>query len=1043
MKLSNLSVNRPVTIFMVVLIILLLGAVSLTKLAIDLFPELNMPVALTIVDYEGVGPEEMEKLVTRPLESQLGTLSGIKTISSESSAGKSVVVTEFSWGTDMDDATRKIREKVDFIKPFLPEDVGEPMIFKMDLDMFPIMMLGVTGDTDLSELKQIVEDKIQPRIERIPGVASVDISGGKTREIQVQVDPQKLQAYNLTLDDISQTIMGENNNTSGGYVEQGKKDYLVRVKGEFTSLRDLENILVPLKTGGTIELKYLAEINNTYKETDMYSMLNGQPSIAINVQKQSDANTVKVSDAVQKTLQQLKKELPGNIVIKTAYDQAEFIRQAIQRVVYNGYVGAVLAVVVLFLFLRSIRSTLIIGTAIPISIITTFILIYFSGLTLNMMSLGGLALGIGMMVDSAIVILENIYRHRQEGHSRIEAAKLGASEVGTAVIASTLTTVAVFLPIVYVEGIAAQIFRPLALTVSFSLLASLLVALSLIPMLSSKLLIVETNGNGHGQPRNILQKMGKGWANLLQKLDSKYQGLLRWALRRRKTVIFITLVAFAASIALIPMIGMEFIPKQDNGYFSVDIKLPNNTVLEETSKVVDQVEKVVAQLPEIDSIFISVGNQGGMLTGGFGEGSHMGNIVGRLVPKSERERGIEEVLDEIRTKTANIPGVDITVKADDNSMGAQSPIDIKIKGHDLDELKVLAEQFAEKIRKVSGTREVTTSLAQGSPELAIKVDREKASQYGISAYQVSQTVRTGLQGAFASKYRTGGDEIDIKVLLPEESRKNIADLNRLMIPSMQGYNVPLEEIAKLEYKTGPTTISRVDQSRQVSITGDIIGRDLGSVTADIKKAIADIPIPAGYEVEFGGANKEMVDSFKNLGLALILAIIIVYMILAAQFEALLYPFIIMFSVPPTLIGIVGGLVITGRTLSVPTFIGIIMLAGIVVNNAIVLVDYINTLRKRGMEKQEAILQAGPTRLRPILMTTLTTVLALIPQALGIGEGSEVSAPMATAVVSGLSFSTLITLVLIPVMYYILDEWGQKFRRRFTKVVTGETTTEKV
>ncbi|KJS81348.1 MAG: hypothetical protein JM58_17125 [Peptococcaceae bacterium BICA1-8] len=1043
MKLANLSVSRPVTILMVVLVILLLGVVSLSRLAIDLMPEMNFPMAIIVTTYEGVGPEEVEQLVTRAIEGQIGTINGIKNISSESSPGSSTVIAEFGWGSDMDQKIFTMREKVDFIKPFLPEGVGEPMIIKMDIGMMPIMMLGISGEQDLTTLKQVIEDKIQPRIERVDGVASVYLEGVKTREVHVQINPQKLEAYNLSITDVSNTIRGENNNTSGGYVEQSAKDYLVRVKGEFTSLQDLANILIPLKSGGNIKLQELAEIKDTYKEVSSYSMLNGVPSIALNIQKQSDANTVKVSDEVIKVLSEVKKELPPNVAIKTAFDQAEYIRQTIDQVIKNGYLGAALAIIILFLFLRSLRSTLIIGTAIPISIITTFILVYFAGLSLNMMSLGGLALGIGMMVDSAIVILENIYRHRQEGLSRIEAAKMGTSEVGTAVVASTLTTVAVFLPIVYVEGMASQIFKPLALTISFSLLASLLIALSFIPMLASKLLIVETNGNGNDKPKNFIQRLSKSWGNAFGRLDVKYLGILKWALKRKKTVIFITLAAFVGSIALIPLVGMEFIPASDDGYFSVDIQLPNSGILEETTRVVDKVEEVVASMEEVESIFLSAGSQGGMMTGGFGTGSHLANIVGRLVPLNERERGVAEVMDDIRARLTDLPGATIEVSGGDSGFGGQTPIFISIKGHDLEELKDLAQEFADRIREVPGAREVTTSQEEGNPELAVKIDREKAALYGISSHQVSSTVRNGLEGAISSKYRTGGEEIDIRVQLPEKDRNSIQSLNRLMIPSMQGYNVPLEEISTIDYNIGPTKISRVNQSRQVTVTGDIFGRDLASVTEDIKIAIADIPLPAGYSYEIGGANKEMMESFQSLGLALVLAIIIVYMILAAQFEALLYPFIIMFSIPPTLIGVVGGLLITGRTFSVVSFIGVIMLAGIVVNNAIVLVDYINTLRKRGLEKEEAILKAGPTRLRPILMTTLTTVLALMPQAIGVGEGAELSAPMATAVVAGLSFSTLVTLVLIPVMYYILDDWGQKISGRFTKAVTGETVSERV
>ncbi|MFZ7101488.1 MAG: efflux RND transporter permease subunit [Peptococcaceae bacterium] len=1027
MRLSDLAVKRPVAILMIVLVVLLLGGVSLTRLAVDLFPELNLPVAVTVINYEGVGPEEIEQIITKPIEGQLSTLTGIDSISSRSSQGTSLVITQFKWGTNMDQTLIDLRDKVNQIKSYLPDEVSEPMIMKIDINATPVVDLGVTGEQDLDQLKKIVEDKIQPRLERIPGVASVQISGGKTREIQVEMDPYKLQAYDLTLNDITTAISSENHNISGGYLEEGEKDYLLRIKGEFTSIQDLEDIMVTLKTGENMPLKDLSEIRDTYREVDSFTLINGTPSIAVSIQKQSDANTVDVSDRVQETVRELEKELPEKVSIKVASDQAEFIRQAISRVVQNGLIGAVLAVVILFLFLRNMRSTMIIGTAIPISVITTFILMYFGGLTLNLISLGGLALGIGMMVDNAIVILENIYRYRQQGYSRIEAAKQGAAEVASAIVASTLTTVAVFLPIIFVEGIASQIFKPMALTVSFSLIASLLVALTLIPMLSSKYLKVEKNGNG-----SPLKRISKLWLKLLDALDEKYRALLGWALKKRKTVIFATLIALIISIALIPRIGMEFIPEQDSGQFSISVNLPNNSVLERTEKVLSRVEAIVSEIPEVETVFTSVGSGGGFSLGG-GKSTHQGNISVELVPVSRRTRGIQEILDEIREKTAVIPGADISLSAESMSMGSsQAAVSLSIKGYDLDVLQNLADQIAAKVKEVPGTREVTTSLEEGSPEIAIALDRQKAAEYGISTYQAAQSLRMGIQGATASRYRTGGEEIDIKVILKEANRQNIEDLKRIMVPTMQGANIPLEEIAEIRYETGPSTITRTDQSREVTITGDLSGRDLNSVMQDITGEIAAINMPVGYEVEVGGSNQDMLESFQSLGLALILAVILVYMILAAQFESLLYPFIIMFSLPPTLIGIVGGLLITGRTLSVPTFIGIIMLAGIVVNNAIVLVDYINTLRKRGLEKLEAILEAGPTRLRPILMTTLTTVLALIPQALGIGEGAEVSAPMATAVVAGLSFSTLITLVLIPVTYYILDEIGAKRKKRSKK-----------
>lgn len=1028
MKLSDLSIKRPVTILMVCFIILILGVVSLTNLSVDLFPDIELPVAVTIFNYEGVGPEEIEQIITEPVEGVLSTLSGIENIQSVSSPGTSVVVTQFAWGTDMDTIMVDLRDKVNLIKAMFPEEVSEPMVMKMDMDAMPILMVGVTGQYDLEQLEKIVKNDIEPRLERIPGVASADLFGGKTREIQVEVDPYKLQAYNLTLNEIVNAIRTENSNTSVGYVKEGEKEYLVRVKGEFKSLDHLENVLIPLRTGDTLELKYLADnINDGYAKNTGYALLNGKETLAISIQKQSDANTVAVSEEVNKVLVEIEKEMDGRVSIVKAMDQADFINASISNVAQNGYLGAILAALILFLFLRNVRSTLIIGIAIPISIITTFVLMYFGKLTLNIISLGGLALGVGMMVDNSIVILENIYRYRQNGYSRMEAAKEGAQEVASAIIASTLTTVAVFLPIVFVKGIASQIFTPMALTVSFSLFASLMVALTLVPMLSSKYLKVDNNGNGGKD--GLLKKISNRWLVLLNAIDAKYKTLLKWSLNRKKTVIFVTTAIFIGSLFLIPFVGMEFIPETDSGMFRIDVELPVNSVLERTEEVIGQVEQIVAEIPEVKTIFTMIGSTGMSMDI---ESANKGTVNGELVPLDQRNRSIDQVLDEIRQKTENIPGAKISVRGQSMSMSS-SPISLTLKGDELDVLEDLANQVAEKVREVPGTREVSTSLEEGSPEISLNIDRQKAAQYGVSTIQAAQSLRNGVQGVVASKYRTAGDEINIKVILPEDAKTSIEDLRRLMVPSTMGFNVPIEEIAEIEYSTGPVSITRDNQSRQVTVSGSIFGRDLNSVTKDITAAIKDIPIPQGYSLEIGGSNKEMVEAFTSLAKALLLAIILVYMVMAAQFESLLYPFIIMFSIPPTFIGVVSGLFITGRTLSVPTFIGIIMLAGIVVNNAIVLVDYINTLRSRGMDKMEAILEAGPIRLRPILMTTLTTVLALVPMTMGIGEGAEVSAGMGTAVVFGLSFSTLITLVLVPVMYYILDELSKRVKNRKKKI----------
>lgn len=1034
MKISNLAVKRPVTIAMVFLVIILLGAVSLGRLNLDLLPEMDLPMALAMTTYEGVGPEEIENLVTRPIEGAVGTVNGIKNIHATSSMGQSIVFVEFAWGTDMNFAINQMREKIDMISNALPSDATKPMLFKLDPNQMPIMYLGLSGDLDLAALDKLAADTIKPALERVNGVASVEASGGVTREIRISAVPQRLQAYGLSLSQIVSYLASENRNTSAGTVEEGLKEHVVRVTGEFKNIEEIKDLQIPLSSGGYVRLEEIARVEDTYKDKSVFVYMNGKPALQVTVQRQTDANTVKVSDAVLQELEALKKVLPAGVDVKVAFDSADFIRKSISQVASNAVIGALLAVFILLLFLRNMRSTLIIGTAIPISIIATFILMYFGGLTLNLISLGGLALGVGMMVDNAIVILENIYRYRQNGYSRAEAAIEGANEVGMAVIASTLTSVVVFLPMVYVEGMASQIFRPMALTVSFALLASLMVALTLVPMLSSKILRVDrgTNGNGSENGKRgrfrFIRKLSDKWGLVLEALDRKYRGALHWAINNKKKVVFTVLGLLVASLAMIPVVGMEFMPSQDSGEYQISIELPKGTALRETQRVTEIVDQFANELPESEWAFYVVGSGGGMF--GSSSAPEQGLIMGKLVPKAERQRSIDQVLDELREKCGSIPGAKIEISAQDGSMGSSTNlIEIGLSGDNLEVLRLLSETIAQRVREVDGTREVKTSLEDGRPEIQIKLNRQKADLYGLNASQVSSFVATAVRGSVATKHRINGEEMDVRVVLDEDYRENLNDLEDLVIMSSGGALVTLGDIADLELSKGPASIARLNQSRRVTITGDISGRDLAGVTKDIQAAIADIPLPQGVQLEFGGANKEMMESFQSLGMALILAVILVYMILAAQFEALLYPFIIMFAVPPTVIGVVLSLLVTGRTLSVPTFIGIIMLAGIVVNNAIVLVGYINTLRRRdGMPRKEAILQAGPTRLRPILMTTLTTVLALLPSAVGIGEGSEMSAPMATAVAGGLSFSTLITLFLVPCMYIIMEDLGQITKR---------------
>jgi HAE1 family hydrophobic/amphiphilic exporter-1 len=709
-------------------------------------------------------------------------------------------------------------------------------------------------------------------------------------------------------------------------------------------------------------------------------------------------------------------------------DTSTFIQKTIDNVTGMAVMGGILAVAVLYLFLRNFRTTLIIGVAIPISVIATFTLIYFNGLTLNMVSLGGLALGVGMLVDNSIVVLENIFRYRQEGYSRIDAAQEGSDEISMAVVASTLTTIAVFAPVVFVEGIATEVFREMALTVSFSLLASLVVALTFVPMLSSKYLRVANGGEKTAKVKYISSALDK-WNIGFDKFDRLYRRVLAWALGHRKTAIIGLVALFVVSLLSVALVGAEFFPAMDQGYVTVNVSLPRGTVLEETERVAYRIEDMLAAVPEMDDVFVVLGS------GGMGGGTNTSSaiIYGKLVDMGQRSRSTFEVADYLRQQAADIAGAEISV--DSMSMGGfsmgGSPVSIQIKGDDLAELSAIADDIKEIVASVEGTREASSSLDEGKPEARVMVDRKRASIYGLNASAIASAVQGSVDGQVATRYRMGGEEIDIKVALRDETAGDLHKLGGIMIPSPAGLQVPLEEVADVVIGEGPSSINRVDQVRVISVSSGIFGRDLNSVMKDVKAGIDRYPLPQGYTIEYGGENQEMVEAFTSLAKALVMAIILVYMIMASQFESLVYPFIIMFSVPFALTGAVGGLVLTGRSLNVASFLGIIMLTGIVVNNAIVLVDYINTLRSRGTERNEAILKAGPVRLRPILMTTLTTVLGLIPMTLGLGEGAELQAPLATAVIGGLLFSTVLTLVVIPVMYTIVDDMGIRMRRKFS------------
>ncbi len=1018
MNIVGSSVRRPVTTVMVVLIVLILGFVSLTRLNVDLLPNINLPVMVVSVQYSGAGPEEVESIVTRNIESVLATVSDLESMRSVSSEGSSLVVLQFTQGTDMDVAALEVREKLDMIRGMLPDGVSDPIVLKLDPNMLPIMSFAVSqeGKTD-QELQVWVEDVLKPRIERIEGVASVSILGAKQTEVKVIVDPEKLISYGLSMDRVVSALRAENLNMPGGIVQDGQYDLLVRVSGQFASLDELLDVPVISSTGTVYLLRDVARVEKGVKDDRQYSRVNQHDSLSISVYKESTANTVRVAEKVNREMENIRKSYP-DISVMTIVDQSKFIKSSISAVTSNAYIGAVLAIAILFIFLKNITPTLVIAVSIPFSVISTFVLLYFSGITLNIISLGGLALGVGMMVDNSIVVLENIYRMREEGLSPVDAAEKGTNEISMAIVASTLTTVCVFLPIVFTQGMTAEIFRELSITVTFSLLASLVVALTLVPMLASKLV--------------TRQGFSKKNATV-ERVTEKYRRMLEWALEHRKAVVLITAVVFGMSIVLLPLVGVEYFPTVDQGQIEIEVRLPKGSSFGETLEAVQRVEKLVSEIPEVELVWASIGGQQlGIIAGTSAR--DQGSVTAVLKPLGQRNRTTQQVGEEIRQKVKDIAGCQIQVNTGGSFGGfglgmMGSPISINIKGQDLDVLKKMAEDAARIVSSVPGTREVHSSFEEGRPELRIIMDRQRASQYGVNVAMISSAVQSQLQGVVATRYKEEGTEIDVRVQLPDDRLFKVQHVENVMVTTPLGISIPLKSVARFEYAQGPVSIERHDQSRVVTVSGDYEGRSFGKVIEDIQERLDDYPLPEGYFIEYGGEQEQLSQAFGDLRLVLVLGVILVYMIMASQFESLVHPFTVMFTVPLAFTGGLLGLLIAGKPLSVPAFLGFIMLVGIVVNNGIVLVDYINRLREGNTHLKLAIVQAAVTRLRPVLMTSLTTILGLLPLALGLGESSELQVPLAVTVMSGLTFSTFLTLVIVPVIYSLIDDFGRWFGKR--------------
>ncbi|MFD1852146.1 efflux RND transporter permease subunit [Oceanobacillus bengalensis] len=1013
MKLVHTSVKRPVGVIMIVLAIIALGLVSVRNLAVDLFPKIDLPIAVVATNYPDAAPEDVENLISRTIESAVSSVEGIDTVQSQSQSGASLVLMMFKNGTDLDQALLDVREKIDQVKAFLPETAGDPNILRFSPEAMPVMYVGLTGK-DTAALTQVANDQIIPYFERQGGVASVTVEGAVTREIQLELDTAKMQQYGVSSGEIVQALNSTNNAASVGSVDKGNQNLQLRVTGEFESTDDIENTIIMTQAGATLHVKDVATVKDTYKDQTSASLVNGKESIVLSMMKQTDANTVEVAGNIKESLEEISSELGDAVELEVLIDTSEFIEMSVDSVVQNILIGGAISVFILLLFLKSIRATLVIGLSIPIALITTFALMYFTGQTLNVLTLGGLALGIGMMVDSSIVILENIYSYRKRGFSLFESATKGASELAPAVIASTTTTLVVFLPMVFVKGIASDLFMPLGLAVAFSLVASLVVAITVVPMLSSKLLSGAMKDNGR-----------RYWFDrFLDLLRNKYSNGLKAVLKFRKTAITVVVIAIALSLALIPTIGAEFIPASDQGQAQISVETEVGSKVEYTQSIVEQVNGILTSYGDvIDISYVTVG----------GTSSNVASYTLQMVPAGEREQSTTEIVKEMDKDLRKIAGAKISANAMDGGMMSMGdPIQISLNGPEHEILRELSEEVVAEISTIDGVFNPTSSASEGIPQMQIHVYEEKAATYGLTEQQITSQIQMQFTGQLATTYRESGQELDVRLVYPEDKRSEMNDLEDMKIQTVTGVFIPLREVASFEEIQGPASLLRENQQAQMNVTSALVDRDLGSVVTDIETKLDGMNFPEGYTFAIGGQAEDMVESFGQLALALVFSIFLVYAVMAVQFENFLFPFIIMFAMPTSVIGVLGGLFITDIPLSIPGFIGIIMLAGIVVNNSIVLVDYINILRRRGMERKQAIIEAGRSRLRPILMTTLTTVLAMIPLGLALGEGAELQQPLAITIIFGLSVSTLFTLFFVPVMYTLLDDLTAKVTGRRKK-----------
>ncbi len=1008
--------------------VLILGAVSLFRLPQALLPDIDYPYALTMVTYTGAGPEEVDSLITTPIEETFASVEGVQEMYSMTSEGVSVVMLEFDMDMDMNFATLDMREKLSLVQNSFPDGASEPTIMKMNMDAVPVMQIYAYSGRSTSELAQYLENNIIPRFERISGVASVSMTGSTDPQIAVDFDQNKLTGYGLTMSAISSLLQSENVSLPSGTVKNGSQEVIIRTNGEFESIAEIENMPVTLSDGSVITLKDVASVRYEDSEASSVSRLDGNEAIALSISKSSDANIVELSDAVQETIESLEREFGDEVQFSIGFDQSDFVRSSIRSVAESAIQGAILAIIVIFFFLRNVRSTLVIGISIPTSILATFCIMHILDMSLNLITLGSLTLAVGMLVDNSVVVLENIFRRNRMGLSAGDASVEGSREVGLAVMASTLTSVVVYLPVALSGGLAGMVFRDFCYTIIGALLISLAVSLTVVPMLCSKLLDSSVSQDYvRIGPFFYRYRIVNRFAAFIDYMTEAYKSACRWILKRRKRILALLLAIFAASVSLLSFVGWELLPATDEGTFSVTAEMPYGTSLEERDRFLTPIEEYCLTLPEVEHITYSAGSSSSALT----SASATDSISVTLVEREQRERSTEQVMDDVRQHFRDLAGAEMTYEMTSSMSMSLSGSDVTVEllGEDVDSVSDAAVDLASQLKEIDSIEEITTDVEEGSPEMQISLDRTTAASYGITAYQLASALSGSLSGTTATSVTIDGTDIDVVLSLKDADSASLENLRNISVTGSTGLSVPVYQIADFESGNSPVAINKtgqkVVQNIDITLTENA---DSNEASEEIYRIVDEYDFPDGVYYAESGIQEQMLDTFADLLLALIISVLLVYIVLAAQFESFILPLMVMMSIPFAMSGAFLALFLTGMKLSMPSLIGLIILIGIVVNNAILLVEFIEQNRMT-MGRDEAIAQAGSTRMRPILMTTLTTVIGMIPMAIGAGDGMEIMAPMAVSIIGGLTASTLITLFIIPVLYAIVDDIETKRGKR--------------